>query len=543
MVPQSIRWRLPITYAAIALINSLVLGAVLLGILNGYYQRHEKNYLKSNAKDLEGIGPLYGSDVPLDMIRSQLDPVALFAQIRIRMLDLDQQVVYDSGSPNKLQTMDLLIDGELSDNELTTNKEGKVLAVSSDLLKNIFIYTIDIPESDRAEIHFSGYTTDLTSMNLVPGGSIVFGNLRDPVEYNLTYPIDINAAGVSPEEVDHFLHRSDERIKIPIYDEDDQLMGYLEVFEGPSFGYWIISRVGRVLAIASIIATIIAALVGWAISRPMSRPLLKLNEVTERMANGDLSVRADTSPRGEIGQLAHSFNSMAAQVEKTISTLRQFVADAAHELNTPLTALRTNLELIIDTPDPVRQQEFVARAKKQTERLQKLTNNLLELSRIEGRVYYEAPGSTDATRLLREYSELYASWAEQAELTLITEVPTEPVMIPLTEKQLGHLVHNLLENAIKFTPQSGTIVLGLREIDDSQIQLWVEDTGIGILAEDLPHLFERFHRGQNATSYPGHGLGLAIVRLIAQSAGGTAQAQNTPHGARFTIRFPVVKNK
>ncbi|MBI5959190.1 MAG: HAMP domain-containing histidine kinase [Chloroflexi bacterium] len=546
MLPQSIRWRLPLTYAAIALITALVLGAVLLTILSGYYHRQEKSYLKTNAKDLETyIAELYQPDMPPEMIRNQLDPTALFIQVRIRLLGPDRVEVYDSGRPDKIKTLQVALDETAADDEAVTIEGGQLVSVSTDLVDSLFIYIIDMPSPNESVLHFAGYTVDLEQADLTEGGRIVFGNLREPVEYAVPYPLDINTSGVSPDEIGHFFHRSDQTLEIPIYDSDHTLVGYLELRDGPAFGYQIINQVGRGWAVSSVVAVIFAALVGWLISRRMSGPLISLNRITEQMARGDLAVRADTAPSGEIGQLARSFNSMAAQVEKTISALRQFVADAAHELHTPLTSLRINLDLIIDAPasdDPARQKEYAVRARTQADRLQKLTSDLLELSRMEAQIGLQPSQSTDLSRRLREYSELYASWVEQSDLVLTTNLPDDVLMVPLGEKQLGHVVHNLLENAIKFTPKGGTITLGAGRSDDPglPVKLWVEDTGIGIPVEDLPHLFERFHRGQNAAAYPGHGLGLAIVRIVVQSCGGDVRAQNTPSGARFTVCLPTV---
>jgi signal transduction histidine kinase len=542
MFPQSIRWRLPLTYTAIALITALVLGAVLLTTLSRYYHRQEKSYLKKNAKDLElSIAELYRPDMPSTMLKSQLDPTALFIQVRIRLLSPERSVIYDTGRPEKIKLLEVAFDEPAASGDAVMIEGGQLVSVSTDMVDNLFIYTVDMSPAEPI-LYFTGYTVDLTQADLGVGGSIVMSNLREPVEYAVAYPADISMAGVSPEEIGEFFRRSSQIYETPVYDADHKLIGYLELSDGPAFGYQIINQVGRGWALSSLVALVFAALTGWSISRRMSSPLISLNRITEQMARGDLAVRADTSPKGEIGQLALSFNSMAAQVEKTISALRQFVADAAHELHTPLTSLRTNLDLIIDAPnDAARHKEFAQRARTQADRLQKLTNDLLELSRMEAQVDAPPGQFTDLVRLLRDYSELYASWAEQADLTLLTDLPAGALPVPLAEKQVGHVIHNLLENAIKFTPKGGTITLGVCRSDDPAlpVKLWVEDTGIGIPVEDLPHLFERFHRGQNAAAYPGHGLGLAIVRIVVQSCGGDVRAQNTAAGARFTIGLPL----
>jgi two-component system sensor histidine kinase MprB len=250
------------------------------------------------------------------------------------------------------------------------------------------------------------------------------------------------------------------------------------------------------------------------------------------MSAGDLSVRVPVRRHyhGEARELAVAFNRMAGQVEETIITLRRFISDAAHEIHTPLTALRTNLEL---SPDD----EFVERAQAQVERLEMLTEGLLDLSRIEAGAPAEVRAPVALIPLVQEVSELYASQAEQAGLTFDLTLPETSVTVQGDEAQLRRALGNLLDNGIKFTPEGGTVSAGLCQ-EGEWVELWVEDTGIGIPEEDLPHLFSRFHRGRNAAAYPGSGLGLAIVKAIVEAHGGQVRGENVEQGARFTVWLP-----
>ncbi len=273
-------------------------------------------------------------------------------------------------------------------------------------------------------------------------------------------------------------------------------------------------------------------LIGLLLSRGISRPLVELTAVTRAMSAGDLSARVPVRRHyhGEARELAVAFNRMAGQVEETIVTLRRFVSDAAHEIHTPLTALRTNLEL---SPDD----EFVQRAQAQVERLEMLTEGLLDLSRIEAGAPAEVRAPVALIPLVQEVSELYASQAEQAGLTFDLTLPETPVTVQGDEAQLQRALGNLLDNAIKFTPAGGTVSVGLYQ-EGEWVDLWVEDTGIGIPEDDLPHLFSRFHRGRNVAAYPGSGLGLAIVKAIVEGHGGQVRGENIEQGARFTVWLP-----
>ena len=135
-------------------------------------------------------------------------------------------------------------------------------------------------------------------------------------------------------------------------------------------------------------------------------------------------------------------------------------------------------------------------------------------------------------------SELYASRAEQAGVLFQFDAPHEPVIAKVNESQLRRVVGNLLDNAIKFTPETGVIRVGIKR-ESKSVQISVQDTGIGIPTEDLPHLFNRFRRGRNAAAYPGSGLGLAIIKTIVEGHGGQVMVESSPQGTCFSLRLPA----
>jgi signal transduction histidine kinase len=337
---------------------------------------------------------------------------------------------------------------------------------------------------------------------------------------------------VAPDE-----RRSNQVVRQPFYDAAGNLLGYAELTQGPAYGGEILTSVAWGWAIAGGVAVVLAAGVGWLISRRLSTPLLALTEVTTRMAGGELSVRADVARHDEVGQLAQAFNEMAGRVEQTVTTLRRFVADAAHELHTPLTALRTNLELAADESQAAEQQGLIERAQVQVERLEMLTRDLLDLSRLETWTGQANFGPVLLNTLVQATGELYASQAEQSGVNFSLELPEQPLVVSGNEPLLRRALSNLLDNALKFTPAGGTVRVGLRHENDG-IEVWVEDSGIGIPPGDLPFVFNRFHRGRNAAAYPGSGLGLAIVKAIAEGHGGQVMVDNSPPGVCFRLRLP-----
>jgi signal transduction histidine kinase len=240
----------------------------------------------------------------------------------------------------------------------------------------------------------------------------------------------------------------------------------------------------------------------------------------------------------EFVSLARSFNGMAEQMEHTVSALRRFVADAAHELNTPLTALQTNVEMAMVADDASRG-AWMAQAQGQIERLRDLVAGLLNLSRLEGQTGEARREAVDLAGLARAVSEGFASRAEQAGLSFTLELPSAPLVTLGDPAQLRRALANLLDNAIKFTPAGGDVRLTVTR-DGGRAVVLVEDTGIGIPPEDRPLLFQRFHRGRNAARYPGNGLGLAIVLATAQAHGGAVTLVDKPLGGGFVLSLPLL---
>jgi two-component system OmpR family sensor kinase len=252
------------------------------------------------------------------------------------------------------------------------------------------------------------------------------------------------------------------------------------------------------------------------------------------MAQGELSTRANVQRGDELGQLAGSFNEMAQRVESTVNTLQRFVGDAAHQILTPLTALRTDLDTLRQDPDNPNRDALIVRATAQLDRLQELSDNLLSLSRLEAGVGSDERSEVDLNALLADLGETFASRAEQAGLEFSLKIESRISTIQANESQLRQAVGNLIDNAIKFTLPGGEVSVTLQSTDAEAI-VTVDDTGVGIPDQDIPHLFERFHRGRNASSHTGNGLGLAIVQAIADAHNATVTVENTERGARFRL--------
>ena len=310
------------------------------------------------------------------------------------------------------------------------------------------------------------------------------------------------------------------------------------ISEGPEYGRRILNNVIQGWGIASLIALLASTLIGWLISRQISRPITILEQVASEMKEGNLAVRAPKLKPAEMESLAETFNQMANRIESNINTLHHFVSDAAHELRTPLTALRADLDMALREKDEVKTRELISRSLGQLTRLEQLSKDLLDLSRIETQSGKAGTQKIDLRQLLLKASEIHASAAEQAGIDFQVDLPEEDFTILGNELQLERAVNNLMDNAVKFSAAGGQVSLALAKEGD-YARITVEDNGIGIPPEDREFLFNRFHRGRNSHGYPGSGLGLAIAKAIVEKHHGEIGILPSEETTTFFIRIPL----
>ncbi len=332
--------------------------------------------------------------------------------------------------------------------------------------------------------------------------------------------------------------RSDAVYERPALPGSPDGVAFVRVSEGPASGGGIMSSVIVAWAVAAAAAIAAAALTGYWVSSRIARPLVKLAEASDRMAAGDLGARAELAGGAEIGRLAGSFNQMAARVQATITSLQRFVSDAAHQLGTPLTALRTDLEMLQDTARAAEDRRLLDRALTQEQRLEDLGSGLLQLSRLEAPDARRPAEALDLAQLLREAADTFASRAEQAGLELELELPEGELLALADPERLRVAVENPLDNAVKYTPAGGTVQIGARS-EGGRALIWVQDDGPGIPLADRDRVFARFYRTPASADTPGSGLGLAIARAAAESCGGSAHLARTDAGTKIEVRVPL----
>jgi two-component system sensor histidine kinase MprB len=295
-----------------------------------------------------------------------------------------------------------------------------------------------------------------------------------------------------------------------------------------------------VLFLIGAAGVVVAAAAGTAVARTGLRPVQRLTRATERVAQiGDLRpIQVDGDD--ELARLSHSFNQMLAAVAYARDRQRQLVADAGHELRTPLTSLRTNLELLLSAEAPNMPQlseedktEIHADLGAQLDELTQLIGDLVELARED------APHFDPQLVDMVEVVEQALARARRRAVDVNFEVDLHPWYLTGEPAALERAVLNLLDNAVKFSPPDGTVRVELRPADDGYAFLQVADAGPGINDADLPYVFDRFYRSDEARTLPGSGLGLAIVKSAAERHDGAVYAgRSADGGALIAMKLP-----
>jgi signal transduction histidine kinase len=294
------------------------------------------------------------------------------------------------------------------------------------------------------------------------------------------------------------------------------------------------------LLLTGAIAAALSLLMARWLARGMTQPLRDMAQAARRMQVGDYSQRVATSSIDEVGQLAHAFNRMSADLDQLERLRRDLVANVSHELKTPISALRAHLENLLDgveRPDPETLQVMLA----QSERLGRLVEQLLDLSRLEsGDVPLQREELALAPLVSEVLSEIRVARADRA-VALERDLPADLPPVFADRERVHQVLFNLLDNAVRLTPSGGRVIVSADRHNGS-VDVHVADTGPGIGPEHLPRLFERFYRVDPARSYidGGTGIGLAIARSVVEAHGGRIWAESEPgKGSVFTFELPV----
>lgn len=299
------------------------------------------------------------------------------------------------------------------------------------------------------------------------------------------------------------------------------------------------STINRSILLAILITGFLSVLVAMIFARRLSAPITEMNQTAKDMTAGNLETQIRNLPRDELGELGHSLNQLATRLKHAEELRKKMTADVAHELRTPLTTVQSHLEGMIDQVIPS-SQENLESLLEEIHRLSTLVEDLQAIAVTDAAVHQFKIEPVDLKdflkELLRKIGPLYQNKGVILELEDFPQVTLQSDREALTK-----IINNLLSNAYKYTPSGQKVRVGVK-CENEFISIIVRDQGIGIPAKDLPFIFERFYRTDQSRNREsgGFGLGLTIVKELAEALGGTVEVSSQPGvGSEFTVNFTV----
>ncbi len=551
---HSIRWRLVASFTLLTLLTVSALGVLVLSAMQRYVTTQETGYLNQNAQAIaaQSVTLLAARTAPAAELERMARTAAVLGNFRVKLLDAAAQTVVDSGPPFASRVI-----------ALPAVAAPPPVAGTAPLTPVQFMAAPALPAltmvlSDTGQTPLPGVDVVRVSRAASgPWGPVL--QFEEEFMAMAAQPLTTNFITVDAQLITTGLPAGDSlwvsavgpppdrfrTVMTPIQ-AGQQVVGYVELTSAPGIASQALAALRQLFLGAAAIVAVVAGGAGLLVSRTLTAPLQALTLATGRMNEGDLTARAPVQGNDEIGALAHAFNRMAAALEASFGALaaerdalRHFVADASHELRTPITALRTFNELLQGSAaqDAVAQVDFLAESGLQIRRLERITENLLNLSRLEGGLVELTIEALPVADLVEEVIAALRPLADERAITLMVEPIDLALVLRADHHQIERALTNLVENGLKFTPAGGTVQIGAMA-DGAGVQLWVQDTGIGIPPEEQTQIFRRFYRGRNATN-GGSGLGLAIVQRIGEAHGGTVTVTSVEgKGSRFVLQLP-----
>jgi signal transduction histidine kinase len=529
---MSIRWRLAASYAVIILLSVTLMGTLALYIVQRYVGTQEGEYLKANARAVAGQAARFLQPHLRRIALEELASTSAFlGDARVKILDGDRMVIADSGDPGLPDEFLWLVPSGLAEIDPERGGSGP------------FVFPMPAPPPGGRRMS----PRDLMPMlrDLPLGTSHVYARrMLTPWGRHFVFESEAGSPGEArgaPAPPRHFISAT-----VPVGAPGSPL-GWVEMSSPLSLGGEVIGPMRNAVLLSGLGSLAIAVAVGLLIGKTLSDPLRSLAGTARSMADGDLSVRAPAARRDEIGQLARQFNAMAQNLEASFRDLRserdslkRFIADASHELRTPITALATFNELLQGSAsdDAAARQEFLRESQAQLARLQWITANLLDLSRLDAGIASLTIGRHPAAEIVETAVKGAAALAQKKSVSLSIEKSDPGLLLDCDRGRVEMAVSNLVINAVKFVQERGSVSVRV-EAAHGRARFVVADNGPGIPQDEIPLIFERFYRGRQAAK-DGAGLGLAIVQSVARAHGGTVEVQSAPGaGSVFTLVIPV----
>jgi heavy metal sensor kinase len=299
----------------------------------------------------------------------------------------------------------------------------------------------------------------------------------------------------------------------------------------------------RIFILTMSILIVLAALIGWIMARTALSGLATITQTAQQITDGDFSKRVARNERGdELDLLADTFNRMLDRIELLVRSIKEMSDNIAHDLRSPVARIRGVAEVALTTEtSPMHYERSLGSIVEECDRLLDMINTMLTISETEAGVDRIADEPIDLVAVLQDACELFKPTAEDHGVHLTAQLPAEHCPAIGDNRLIQRMFANLIDNAIKYTPSGGKVLVTLTDQPDNGFwQITIKDSGIGIPEKDLPHIFERFYRCDPSRSLAGVGLGLSLAKAVALAHGGDIHVVSQPaEGSRLTVSIPA----
>ena len=286
-------------------------------------------------------------------------------------------------------------------------------------------------------------------------------------------------------------------------------------------------------------AVLLTAAITYIITKRITRPVSHMTDVVNALSHGDYEARVKLNQNDELGKLGKSFNDMADKVAGLDKARREFVANVSHELRSPLTSMRGFLEAMQEGVIPTDEHgKYFDIVLDENRRMSGIVNDLLDMARIESGQYKLTRSVFDVGELITRSLLTFESRIEDAGIKVDIKLPSAPLYVDADRDRVDQVLHNLIDNAIKFTPENEGMIGVAAAADKQKVRVCISNSGSTVAAEDVPKLFDRFYKAEKAHTYTGTsgtGLGLSIVKLILDQHGEDVEASSEDGLTRFTF--------
>ena len=301
----------------------------------------------------------------------------------------------------------------------------------------------------------------------------------------------------------------------------------------------LMARYRRTFTTAFGITLLCGGIISWFVAKRAMSGVERVTQAATQIDRGNITQQVPMGHEGdEIVALVTAFNNMLQRIQRLVTEIKEVTDNIAHDLRSPITRMRGVAETILTGEQRLEEyQDMAAMVVEESDHLVAIINTMLEIARVDAAVEEVLKEPVDITEIVRNAGELFQPFAEDKGICLEIEVPPEPLIIYGDETRLQRVIANLLDNAIKYSSHGK---VGLRaKGNSSQVLVSVIDSGTGISEKDLPHIFERFYRGDQSRSTLGNGLGLSLAQAYVQAHGGTITVESSPgKGSIFTVSLP-----